>query len=497
MIPTNFMYLRKSRAEEGQSTEEVLAKHRAALEELADRLGLPVDGVYEEVASGEKLYARPEMLKLLERIRAGEVEAVLCMDIDRLGRGGMADQGTILDAFRESGTLIITPEKTYDLTNDVDIEMTEFKAFFARAEWRAIRKRMRRGLMQTIEAGGYTANAPYGYRRCRIGKLPSLEVIPEEARFVRYIYERYLAGIGAQTIAQELNAMGSCPRRGAEWNRNTVRHVLRNPTFAGKVAWNRVKHYRPGAHGKDKHHVVYTPEGEWLMVDGVHEAIIPWDTWLEAQERRKQRYIPPSNTGQRANPFAGIIRCSKCGNNMQRMGTNKGEPYLLCTTKGCTAGAKFEYVEERMVELLYDELARLRLLIDSGASPNVDALEAALAAAQREQERVQARIPRLYEFLEDGTYDRSTFRSRLEAAEKELAELANKRADLERHIDERRRSDPRKAAAALENLVQLYPTMSPADKNSALKALGVEVTYTKEKKTKPRDFTLELQLRDF
>lgn len=104
----------------GQSTEEVLAKHRAALEELADRLGLPVDGVYEEVASGEKLYARPEMLKLLERIRAGEVEAVLCMDIDRLGRGGMADQGTILDAFRESRTLIITPEKTYDLTNDVD-----------------------------------------------------------------------------------------------------------------------------------------------------------------------------------------------------------------------------------------------------------------------------------------------------------------------------------------------------------------------------------------
>ena len=59
---SNMMYLRKSRAEEGQSTEEVLAKHRAALEELADRLGLPVGGVYEEVASGERLYARPEML---------------------------------------------------------------------------------------------------------------------------------------------------------------------------------------------------------------------------------------------------------------------------------------------------------------------------------------------------------------------------------------------------------------------------------------------------
>lgn len=81
--------------------------------------------------------------------------------------------------------------------------------------------------------------------------------------------------------------------------------------------------------------------------------------------------------------------------------------------------------------------------------------------------------------------------------QKSLPSLRAKRAGLERQIDECRRIDPRKAAAALENLVQLYPTMSPADKNSALKALGVEVTYTKEKKTKPRDFTLELQLRDF
>lgn len=94
--------------------------------------------------------------------------------------------------------------------------------------------------------------------------------------------------------------------------------------------------------------------------------------------------------------------------------------YLLSTTKGCTAGAKFEYVEERMVELLYDELARLRLLIDSGAAPNVDALEAALAPRSASRSAIQARIPRLYEFLEDGTYDRSTFRSRLDAAEKEL-----------------------------------------------------------------------------
>lgn len=493
------MYLRKSRAEEGQSTEEVLAKHKAALLELADKLGLYVskENILEEVASGEKLYARTEMLKLLERIRAGDVDAVLCMDIDRLGRGGMADQGTIFDTFRDAGTLIITPDKTYDLTNDTDIEMTEFKAFFARAEWRAIRKRMRRGLMQTIEAGGYTANAPYGYRQCRIGKLPSLEIVEEEAKFVRYIYDRYLSGVGAQTIAEEINAMGSRPRRGAIWHRDTVRHILRNPTFAGKVAWNRVKHFRPGAHGKDKHHVVYMPEDEWILVDGVHEAIIPWDKWQEAQQLRKKKYIPPSNTGQRANPFAGIIRCSQCGNNMQRMGNNNGNPYLLCTTKGCSAGAKFEYVEERMVEGLRAELDDLNLKIAHGDGPDTSALEASIVSAKKDLEKVSSRIPRLYEFLEDGTYDRATFRSRLDAAEEERAALTDKLSALEGKLKERLTHDPRKTAAALENLLALYPTLSPADKNSALKALGIKAIYTKYKKSKPHDFTLELQLQDF
>ena len=492
----NAMYLRKSRAEEGMSTEEVLAKHRTALSELAERLDISVDAVYEEVVSGEKLYARPEMLRLLEDIRSGDVDAVLCMDIDRLGRGGMADQGTIFDAFRENGTLIITPDKTYDLTNDNDIEMTEFKAFFARAEWRAIRKRMRRGLMQTIEAGGYVANAPYGYRQARKDKLPTLEIVEEEARFVRYIYDRYMSGAGAQTIAQELNAMGSAPHRSAEWTRNSVRHILRNPTFAGKVAWNRVKHYRPGAHGKDKHHVVYTPEDEWIMVDGAHEAIIPYEKWLEVQHRRKEKYIPPNNTGQRSNPFAGLIVCSECGHNMQLMKMNGG-PYLLCNTKGCCAGAKFEYVEEAVCELLRETLDGLKLMIRNGLEPETEAIEAALELAVKELAKVEARIPRLYEFLEDGTYDRPTFRTRLAAAAAERDALMKRRDAVQEKLEEAKQRDPRKPAAALENLLKLYPTLSAAEKNLLLKGIVGRITYTKPKKTKPHDFHLTLTLKDF
>ena len=116
-------YLRKSRMEEGMDTEEVLAKHRKALAEYAAAHGVHIIETYYEVVSGESLYARPEMLRLLEDVEDGKYDAVLVMDLDRLSRGRMKDQGIILDAFRESGTLIITPEKTYDLSDDLDDEM--------------------------------------------------------------------------------------------------------------------------------------------------------------------------------------------------------------------------------------------------------------------------------------------------------------------------------------------------------------------------------------
>ena len=157
------MYLRKSRAEEGAgSWEETLSKHREALTALARRMKLTIGGCYEEVLSGESLLGRPEMLRLLQDVEAGKYDAVLCMDIDRLGRGGMKDQGIILETFKNSGTKIITPDKIYDLSKEEDEELTEMKSFFSRRELKIITKRLQRGISSTIQRGGHVSLPPYG-----------------------------------------------------------------------------------------------------------------------------------------------------------------------------------------------------------------------------------------------------------------------------------------------------------------------------------------------
>ena len=142
------IYLRKSRADEELEKKEdvdTLARHRSTLLEVAKKQDLNIVEIKEEVVSGDSIAKRPKMIQLLEEVEQNTYDAVLCMDIDRLGRGDMQDQGRIINTFKKTNTLIITPDKTYNLNNDLDEEMTEFKTFFARRELKVITKRMQRG----------------------------------------------------------------------------------------------------------------------------------------------------------------------------------------------------------------------------------------------------------------------------------------------------------------------------------------------------------------
>lgn len=126
------IYLRKSRADieaEARGEGETLARHRSQLLELARRQNLNITQIYEEIVSGESIAARPQMQQLLSAVNEGIFEGVLVMEIERLARGDTMDQGIVSQAFKFSGTKIITPTKTYDPANEFDEEYFEFNLF--------------------------------------------------------------------------------------------------------------------------------------------------------------------------------------------------------------------------------------------------------------------------------------------------------------------------------------------------------------------------------
>lgn len=492
-------YLRKSRADADKTIEEVLSSHRYDLQKLARSMDVGIVDWYEEVVSGESLSNRPQAQALLDAVSDSKYHAVFVMDIDRLGRGDMTDQGIILSTFRRSETKIITPKRVYDLTDDSDETMTEIEAFFARYEYKQIRKRMRRGTIACVENGGYIANAPYGYEQCRINKKPSLRIVPEEARFVQLAFDRYCAGIGATAIAEELNALGAIPRRNDLWNKNSIRYMLRNPVYCGLTVYNRMRHTKKGSHGSDRNITRANPEDKWLVAPGLHEAIISNEQFAHAQDVRRGKDQPQFHmqSGVIRNPFAGVLTCSRCGHFLVTAAASKNGPHLYCRTNDCCARAKQIYIEEYILDALEQELSRLQLADDVDLTADLAAADQQIQFLQAEIQKTQAKKTRLYTFLEDGIYDRATFMERMALAEKELNALSSRLRSAQDHRAAIETSDTAALKANISTALSLWPESTPEAKNQLLKSLIARAEYHKEKKSKPRDFQITLTLNRF
>ena len=489
------MYLRKSRAEEGESTEAVLARHKAILTEYAAKHRLPVRKIYEEVVSGDSLFSRPQMMELLHDIDEGQYTGLVCIDIDRLGRGNMQEQGLILNTLKDAGCVIITPEKTYDLNDELDETQTEFKTFFARQELKMIKKRLSRGIQATIKKGGYIANAPYGYTKTMKDKIPTLEPNPEEVKYVRLIFELYNKGEGCQSIAHTLNNMGVKPHRSDAWCRTSVRKIIADPAYIGKIVWNQRHHLRPKAPG-EKHRTVYLPPEEWDIVDGIHEPIIDEETFRQANTILKGRYhVPYRESGKIKNPLAGVLHCRQCGASMTLRpyyGRKYQRDQMLCPTKGCVRGSRADYVEEELINRLQEILRDLEIAERApGRSAEAENEELMLKALDDEKKKLVQQRDKVYELLEQSVYTVDQFKAREPGLTERINAIEAQRAKLQEAAAARK---PDQRLPQIRHVLQNYWNGTPSEKNRLLKSVIRQATYYKSKTAAPHDFSIEIEL---
>ena len=493
------IYLRKSRAEEATATvEDTLQRHKETLLEFAKNNRLTVVHIYEEVVSGESLYARPEMLKLLIDVENGKYDAVLCMDIDRLGRGAMSDQGVILETFKASDTKIITLRKVYDLNNEFDEEYTEFETFIARRELSLIKRRMRRGIERSVQDGAYIPNAPYGYKKTKEGKLSTLEIYEPEAKFVRLIFDMYVnQGMGAVSIAEEINRMGAKPHRSAAFSRTSILKIIRNQVYIGKVVWNQFKRVK-NSDGSRK--VIKLPEEEWVVVDGLHSPIIAPETFNMAQKILNERYHPPHNTGVLYNPLSGIMVCDKCGKQMVRrkytsFGNRQRAVNFICVTRGCTPYDRMELVERSVIDALYERFIEIKSKAKEKSNNSSDSGSLALAVVEQEQHTAETQLERLHDLLEQGIYDIDTFVKRSAILNDKLKKLQQQKEELLCEQEKHKSEDKSYLLPAFEYLFRNYWSSQPGDKNRMLKDVVDHINYRKENGSEIGTFDLKVFLK--
>ena len=327
-------YMRKSRSDDPMLTiEEVLANHNLKLNEwISKNLDAPIpeENVYREVVSGETIQSRPEFKKLLKRIESPKIKAVLVLECERLGRPDLEEIGKLSKLFRYTNTIVITPQRMFDLRDEWDREQFEREMMRGKDYLDYTKKVLTRGKEISLQSGYYINGVfPYGYTREWVmdGKRerPTLAIVEDEAKVVRMIFDWYVnEGIGTTKICQRLNAMSIPTRKGGLWKKSTIVRMLKNEHYIGKIVIKKHIDVNVVEDSTITTHCVFNPDFE--MVDGKHPAIIDEDLFNRANNKiRRYVSVKPSATLQ--NPFASILKC-ECGRVMIRRKNRNTYRYL-------------------------------------------------------------------------------------------------------------------------------------------------------------------------
>lgn len=489
-MPTDYaLYLRKSRADleaEAHGEGDTLARHEHILMELAKSRSLPIGAIYREIVSGERIANRPVMQQLLAEVEEGRWKGVLVTETSRLARGDTIDQGIVAQAFKFSQTLIVTPSKTYDPTQEADEEWMEFGLFMSRQEYRMIRRRMSAGTRSAKKEGRYLASrAPYGYERYKLnGRGWSIRPIEPEAGVVKKIYEMFLSGKGAGEIATYLNLINIPSPTERTWVRQTVGLILQNPHYAGYIP-SAIHPFKKVI--KDGQIAVKRPLNKQCeLYEGVHEAIIPREMWNETQRRIAKNHKPrvPSSF-QQHNPLAGLLYCDKCGKKMQRHPqTDRNFEKYNCLTVGCpTVSAPLEQVEDLVLQGLKEFLCNLEL--QQQELPDMSTEQEALKNIDSQLAEQRKRLTKTFELVEDGIYTRETFLQRQSEINAEISRLQTARQNIQQKINlsNAEAAARENAAPQIRHVLDVYDRKStPAERNELLKQVIERIDYHKTTK---------------
>lgn len=184
---------------------------------------------------------------------------------------------------------------------------------------------VRRGMTEKALRGGYQSKPPLGYKM--ENKIPV--IVEQEAEIVKKIFNDYLDGRDETSIARALNDCGYKTSRGKAFDNRGIQYILENPFYIGKVRWNYAE-----KHGARKANT----EDDVIIADGSHEAIITFEEFKKAQERREKEYKPPRrrSTSTTKHWVTGVLKCGYCGaslvyaNPKPRKSGGGSSPFFQC-----------------------------------------------------------------------------------------------------------------------------------------------------------------------
>lgn len=256
----------------------------------------------DEGISGKKAEKRPEFMKMiaLAKSKKKPFGKILVWKFSRFARN-QEESIVYKNMLRKDGIDVISVSEPIiegpfgSLIERIIEWMDEYYSIRLSSE-------VHRGMTEKARRGGVQASPALGY-----DIVDNKYVVnDEEAKIIKMIYDKFLAGNRHSEIASILNTCGFKNKKGNRFEGRVVKYILENPVYCGMVRWN----YSTSGRGKIK------DENEWIIAEGTHKPIITKDCFYKVQElmkRNTNKFADRKPTTEYKHWLGGLLRCANCG----------------------------------------------------------------------------------------------------------------------------------------------------------------------------------------
>jgi DNA invertase Pin-like site-specific DNA recombinase len=270
--------------------------------------------------SGTNTKKREEFNRMIDECMEGNIDLVITKSISRFARNTLDCLKYIRQLKDKNISVFFEKENINTMDAKGEVLLT-IMASLAQQESQSLSQNVKLGLQYRYQQGKVQINHNrfMGYTKDEEGNLI---IVPEEAEIIKRIYREYLEGKSLAGIGRDLEKDGILTAAGKpRWRPETIKKILMNEKYIGDALLQKTftVDFLTKKRVKNEGHV---PQ---YYVENSHEAIIPKELFLQAQEelhRRNNIYTgADKNKRLYSSKYAlsTITFCGDCGDIYRRV----------------------------------------------------------------------------------------------------------------------------------------------------------------------------------
>ena len=436
-------------AEEGYSIDEQNIKIR----EYCEREGHEIYNLYEDRGiSGKNITNRPGIKQLLQDATENKFDLVIVWKLNRISRK-LLDILNIVELLNKHNIAFRSLTENFETETPSGKLQLNIMGAIGEFERETIAENVKMGLLARAKEGRWNGGVVLGYDLVELNnegkkrKNTVLKINEKEANTVRRIFELYSQGHGYKAVVNRVNKEGHKTKRNGEFAVSTVKEILQNPVYIGKIRYN----VRQDWSKKRRNNINPNP----ILSDGIHEPIIDVETWNKVQVILKERSKKHNKVYDCEFPLTGILKCPVCGAGMtinrstakRKDGTRRINEYYscgnwknkgtaVCNSNSIRVEVADEYVLNKIMELINDE-SILRKVIDNinnNKSTKLKPILEQLEQINKDIEKLIDKKSKNIELFEDGILDKSELSTRVKSINDDIEKLKYREQELKQDL---------------------------------------------------------------